>query len=74
VLQRENNIDEMTVQVEVNDRIFVEDMRQLQRIQKKITHELKNELLVTPRVELVEPNTLPRSDGKAVRLIDQRGS
>jgi phenylacetate-CoA ligase len=74
VLQRENNIDEMTVQVEVNDRIFVEDMRQLQRIQKKITHELKNELLVTPKVELVEPNTLPRSDGKAVRLIDQRGS
>jgi phenylacetate-CoA ligase len=33
---------------------------------------LKNELLVTPRVELVEPNTLPRSEGKAQRVIDKR--
>jgi len=72
VLQQENNIDNMTVRVEVTDKIFVEDMRQLQRIQKKITRDLKGELLVTPNVELVEPNSLPRSDGKAVRLVDQR--
>ena len=72
VLHRENNVDHMTVRVEVTDRNFVEDMRQLQRIQKQITHELRGELLVTPIVELVEPNSLPRSEGKAVRLIDQR--
>lgn len=72
VLDRENNIDTMTVQVEVTDRIFVEDMRHLQRIQNKITRELKSELLVTPRVELVEPQSLPRNDGKAVRLVDHR--
>jgi len=62
----------MSVRVEVTDRTFVEDMRQLQRLQKKITHELKGELLVTPTVELVEPNSLPRGEGKAVRLHDQR--
>ncbi len=72
VLDRENNIDTMTVQVEVTDRIFVEDMRHLQRIQKKITRDLKGELLVTPRVELVEPQSLPRNEGKAVRLVDHR--
>jgi phenylacetate-CoA ligase len=72
VLRRENNIDDMLVQVEVNDRSFMEDMRHLQRLQKTIVHELRSELLVTPRVELVEANTLPRSDGKAVRLLDQR--
>jgi len=72
VLKRENNIDSMTVRVEVTERIFVEDMRHLQRIQKKISHELRGELLLTPLVELVEPNSLPRSDGKAVRLIDER--
>ncbi|NLJ27495.1 MAG: phenylacetate--CoA ligase [Deltaproteobacteria bacterium] len=72
VLRQENNIDNMIVRVEVNDKIFVEDMRQLQRIQKKITHDLKGELLVTPQVELVEPNSLPRAEGKAVRLIDER--
>jgi len=72
VLQRENNVDQMTVRVEVTDRTFIEDMRHLQRLQKKITHELKGELLVTPRVELVEPSSLPRTEGKAVRLIDER--
>jgi len=72
ILQRENNIDDMLVQVEVNDRSFMEDMRHLQRLQKTIMHELRSELLVTPRVELVEANTLPRSDGKAVRLLDKR--
>ena len=72
VLREENSIDTMIVRVEVNDRIFVEDMRQLQRIQKKIAHELRGELLVTPMVELVEPNSLPKSEGKAIRLIDER--
>ncbi len=72
LLTRENNIDDMIVRVEVTDRIFVEDMRRLNRIQKKISHDLKGELFVTPKVELVEPNSLPRTDGKAVRLIDQR--
>jgi phenylacetate-CoA ligase len=74
VLERENNIDNMIVRVEVTDRIFVEDMRQLQRIQKKIAHELKNELLVTPQIELIQPNGLPKAEGKAVRLVDKRTS
>ncbi|NLI81424.1 MAG: phenylacetate--CoA ligase [Deltaproteobacteria bacterium] len=72
ILRRENNVDEMIVKVEVTDRIFVEDMRHLQRVQKKIAHDLKGELLLTPRIELVEPNGLPRSEGKAVRLVDER--
>ena len=72
ILEREDNIDSMTVRVEVNDKIFVEDTRHLQRIKKKITRDLRSELLLTPQVELVEPHSLPNSDGKAVRLIDQR--
>lgn len=72
VLRKENDIDWMTVRVEVTDQIFVEDMRHLQRIQNKIKHELRGEILVTPQVELVEPNSLPHSDGKAVRLVDER--
>ncbi len=72
LLQRQNNVDEMVVRVEVTESIFVEDMRQLQRIQQKISRDLRGELLVTPKIELVEPNSLPRSEGKAVRLVDQR--
>ncbi|MEJ5300582.1 MAG: phenylacetate--CoA ligase [Thermodesulforhabdaceae bacterium] len=72
VLKREKNVDEMIVQVEVTDKVFVEDMRELNRLRSKIQHELRSELLVTPNVELVEPNGLPRQEGKAVRLIDLR--
>ena len=72
VLEREHNVDDMVVRVEMTDKAFVEDMRHLQRLQKKITHDLKSDLQITPRVELVEPNGLPRSEGKATRLIDRR--
>jgi len=72
VLQRQHNVDDMVVRVEMTDRAFVEDMRQLQRLKQKITHDLKSELQITPHVELVEPNALPSSEGKAKRLIDQR--
>jgi phenylacetate-CoA ligase len=72
VLTRENNIDDMAVRVEVTDAVFVEDMRELERIRKRIARDLKSELLITPKVELVEPNSLPRSEGKALRFIDRR--
>ncbi len=72
LLRNENNIDDMIVRVEVTDRVFVEDMRRLQTLQKKIARDLRGELLVTPQVELVEPHSLPKNEGKAVRLVDER--
>jgi phenylacetate-CoA ligase len=71
-LSREDYHDRMLVKVEVQQNFFQEDLRYLKQLQKRITEALKNELLVTPRVELVEPNTLPRSEGKAQRVIDKR--
>ena len=44
----------------------------LKQLQKRITEALKSELLITPRVELVEPHTLPRTEGKAQRVLDNR--
>jgi len=71
-LTRENYNDVMHVKVEVKEEFFQEDLRYLQRLQKRLAEALRNELLVTPKVELVEPNTLPRSEGKAVRVADKR--
>jgi phenylacetate-CoA ligase len=62
----------MLVKVEVQQNFFQEDLKYLNQLQKRITEALKSELLVTPRVELVEPNTLPRSEGKAQRVVDRR--
>jgi phenylacetate-CoA ligase len=72
ILERVDEMDTMRLQVEMRADIFQEDMRHLKRLQNKITRELRNELLVTPKVELVQPNTLPRSQGKAVRVEDRR--
>jgi phenylacetate-CoA ligase len=71
-LTRENFNDVMHVKVEVQPNFFKEDLKYLKQLQKRITEALKSELLVTPKVELVEPNTLPRSEGKAQRVVDRR--
>lgn len=72
LLENDGLGDVMRVQVEVRDEYFVEDMRVLHNLQKTIAQRLRDEILVTPRVELVETNSLPKSDGKAVRVKDTR--
>ncbi|MFA6780094.1 MAG: AMP-binding protein, partial [Paludibacteraceae bacterium] len=67
----ENN-DEMLIEVELGDTVRVDDYALLQNLTKAITHQLKDEILLTPKVKLVERGTLPQSDGKAVRVKDLR--
>ncbi len=63
--------DEMTVEVELNQ-MFTDDYGRLQALMKEVTRRLKDEILVTPRVRLVPKGTLPKSEGKAVRVKDLR--
>ena len=62
--------DEMTVEVELNE--FIDDYGYMQRLTKEITHRLKDEILITPRVKLVPKGSLPKTEGKAVRVKDLR--
>jgi phenylacetate-CoA ligase len=72
ILDREGFNDSLTVKVEVNKKYFSGDMQQLDALRKKIVEELKSEILVTPKVDLVEPDSIPKGEGKAVRVIDNR--
>ncbi|GFK92504.1 Phenylacetate-coenzyme A ligase [Fundidesulfovibrio magnetotacticus] len=72
-LTREGHIDQIRVKAEVREEFFVEDMRALAALRERIAHRLRDEILVTPKVDLVEPNSLPKSEGKAVRVVDLRG-
>ena len=72
VLERENFEDRMIVKVEVRPELFKGDLRQLDNLRRRVTESLKSELLVTSKVELVEPDSLPKSEGKAVRVVDRR--
>lgn len=66
-----NNNDEMLIEVELSD-LFTDDYGVLQRLTKEVTRQLKDELLLTPRLRLVAKGTLPVQDGKAVRVKDMR--
>jgi phenylacetate-CoA ligase len=72
ILERKGYMDQMRIQVEIKNEYFVEDMRILKDLERKITSQLRDEILVTPKVELVEHNTLPNSEGKAERVLDLR--
>lgn len=72
VLEREGFIDQIKVLVELKDECFVEDMRALGGLQKRVAARLRDEILVTPRIELVQQNSLPKSEGKAQRVRDDR--
>jgi len=72
ILERENFQDAMIIRVEVRPEFFKGELRQLENLRRQITEALKSELLVTPKVELVEPDTLAKSEGKAVRVVDRR--
>ncbi len=63
--------DSMTVDVEMKD-LFIDDYGKLQTLTREITRQLRDEILITPRVRLVPKNTLPKSEGKAVRVVDTR--
>ncbi|MDR2851176.1 MAG: phenylacetate--CoA ligase [Desulfovibrio sp.] len=72
LLENDGITDVLRVKVEIRDEFFVEDMRVLQNLQKVIAQRLHDEILLTPRIELVENNSLPRTEGKAARVLDMR--
>ena len=63
--------DAMTVDVEMKD-LSLDDYGKLQTLTREITRQLRDEILITPKVRLVPKNSLPKSEGKAVRVVDTR--
>ncbi|MBI9084347.1 MAG: phenylacetate--CoA ligase [Desulfobacterales bacterium] len=72
MVDREGNLDTLTVRVEVDEKLFSDEVRKLQAMEKKLAKNIKEMLGVSARVQLVEPKSIERSQGKAVRVIDNR--
>ena len=66
-----DNNDEMLIEVELGD-FSTDDYSRLQDLAKTITRQLKDELLITPRLKLVSKGSLPVQEGKAVRVKELR--
>ncbi len=72
IVDRADNLDTLTVHVEVSERNFSDEVKVLQQLEKKISYSIKEYLGVSAKVKLVEPKAIARSEGKAVRVIDKR--
>ena len=72
VVDREGQLDILTVMVEVSETMFSDEVKTLQGMEKEITYNIKDYLGVSAKVKLVEPKAIARSQGKAVRVIDNR--
>lgn len=72
VVDRKDNMDRLTVLVEVDEELFSDEIRKLDALKAKVGAVLKQALGIAVNVKLVEPKTIERSEGKAKRVIDKR--
>ena len=72
IVTRPHHLDEIEVQVETSKKLFSDEVRHLEEVRKKIENRIENSIGLRVKVTLVEPKTLPRSEGKAKRVIDKR--
>ena len=72
VVDRKNNLDTMQVQVEVRKNFFNDDIGQMFQMRKTLADKLKSVISIKADVKLMEPGSIERSQGKSVRVIDNR--
>ncbi|KMJ59616.1 phenylacetate--CoA ligase [Bacillus sp. LL01] len=78
-VSREKSLDMVVVQVEMQENAFLQTDRneranRLKAIAKEVEYELKSKCYISVKANIVEPRTIPRSEGKAIRIIDKRMS
>ena len=72
IVEREGNLDKLTVLVELNEDAFTDEVRKLEAISKRVTDAIHSVLGISAKVKLVEPKSIERFEGKAKRVIDKR--
>lgn len=65
-------LDDLEIWVEVDEKIFSDEIKQLETLKHKIQKELEGVLGISSKIKLVEPKTIARSEGKAKRVVDRR--
>ena len=72
IVDRENNLDTLEIQVEVDTKYYTDEIRGIERLTKKIGQVIQSALGISAKIKLMGPNSLKRSEGKAVHVIDNR--
>ena len=72
IVDRVNNLDTLEIQVEINNEYFTDEIKGIEKLTRKISHVISQALGLNAKIKIVEPQTLVRSEGKAVHVIDRR--
>lgn len=72
IVDRVNNTDTFEVNVEMNEDLFTDEVKEIESIEKRITEKLRSTLGLGAKVRLVNPKSIERFEGKAKRVIDKR--
>lgn len=72
VVERQGATDVLEVRIEVTENIFFDEMKRQRSFLEMVEKKIDSVLGVGVTVKLVEPNTIPRHEGKALRVIDNR--
>ncbi|RXJ70367.1 phenylacetate--CoA ligase [Halarcobacter ebronensis] len=72
VVDKKGHLDQLDILIEVSDEIMIDSVGEMEKIKKDIQHNLLTNLYIKTNVKLVEPRSIERSVGKAVRIIDKR--
>ncbi|MCQ2560146.1 MAG: phenylacetate--CoA ligase, partial [Clostridia bacterium] len=72
VVDRHDNLDTLEIQVEVTDNFFNDKVRYISELEGRLKARLASVLGISAKIKLVEPNTLPRTSGKSIRVQDNR--
>ncbi|MCL2114675.1 MAG: phenylacetate--CoA ligase [Methanobrevibacter sp.] len=72
IVTRPKHLDELEVRVEASAELFSDEMKKMEEVEAKIANKIHKEIGLRVNVSLTEPETLPRSEGKAVRVLDLR--
>jgi phenylacetate-CoA ligase len=72
IVERIGTLDTLSIQVEVSESVFSDEIRAMQKLEKRISKDIKDYLGISASIKLVEPKKLQRFEGKAQRVIDKR--
>lgn len=71
-VDRIDNLDCMEIQIEMTNSIFSDSIKDIERIENKLKNEIQSAIGIGAKIKLVEPRSIPRSEGKAKRVFDRR--
>ena len=72
IVDRVGTTDTFEILVEISDDMFSDTVKTIEELAKKISDDIHSILGIRAKIKLVEPKSIPRSEGKAVRVIDKR--